>query len=465
MAKYSGSFTAIDAFNNSSLTDIDIAVLDLSSYTGTASTVISVPSNIDSLKIIGKSSSTAINSRLMLGSRSKNLNLVLENVILENSSSSAVVDLTGSGNYQVNIALVGANKITNKGTGAGISAKRVNIEGTGASLLVQAGSAGATGINCTSLSVTNTTLKVYAGNGTAGTQADNGTSGTKGGTAINASEYINLDNANVTVQGGNGGMGGAGTDGSGTSRAAAKAGTAGKKGGDGGDGGSSGRAIYTKTCNIYGATTLLANQSVGGAGGAGANGTNGGNGTNAEDRGFWSADSGIDGGAGGNGGNGGKGGKGGDALVNVYCSSNMMVSSTAILTLYENLPGTGGSGGNGGQGGNGGKGGAKGSWAWGGHDGAAGKGGYGGNGGDSLGAGSYNAAIYVGDARGSSLSTTIRVYKASNAGTYKSGDKGKGGCNYGSSTPVNAVVVGTTYTVERALSDSAYSNFTIAYQN
>ena len=455
VAKYSGSFTTIDAFNAAQFGDIDIAVLDLTNYSSTAIEIIYIPNELDSLKIIGRANNASINARVNARTRNKPLDLILDNCTFSTSTSSVTCDLSSAGNSPITINLIGNNKITNTSSANAVNAGIISFEGSG-TMTIQAGK-GAKGISCKNLAVVNATLNVTGGDGSNGLSSSNGSAG---GDAIYVTSGMDLVNAKVTAKGGDGGYGGAGNDGATVSGSS----VAGQKGGDGGTGGSSGKGIYTGWLHVDGNSFLAAQLCTGGKGGNGGNGSSGTNGADATDRGFWSADSGIDGGNGGNGGNGGKGGKGGNASINIYVASEMTISSTSVVTVYENMPGNGGSGGNGGLGGNGGKGGKKGSWAWGGHDGANGRGGYGGNGGESNGFGTYSVGIVVSNVRLSSFNASMRIVRASSAGTYTSGNKGRGGYNYDASTPVNEAVSGTTYVASRTISDSAYSSYNPTFQ-
>ena len=303
-----------------------VYLLDGTSFSGSMTKTVTIPSTVKSVYFLGKNNLTVRYLDIKIQDRSSELNLFMKdfNYIFKtygiySDTSTIRLGITGSCSIKPE---------TEKTVGRyGIYARNLEIYGSG-KLGVTSGKresadtydllTGYAGICANNLTVKVNELFVRGGAGgdainAVGTQyADdlrgkNGELGGLGGYAIwlTTDLVVTSPCQKITMKGGDGGDGGNGADGLNATKNAVKGG----RGGNGGDGGDPGASYYRNVAQstLYFApnVTVVEETGIAGNGGKGGNGGSGGRGGKGGNGG--SGGSGYIGGLGGNGGAGGKG--------------------------------------------------------------------------------------------------------------------------------------------------------------
>ena len=288
---------------------------------------INVPKNIMTLNLKGTMSYYGVNI-IIADNRTEPLYININNFSFTSNTSAAIFY---SGNQHVYLNIFGRVTIETGFLGASaIDVPYITIAGGELDLLGEnvetstSLTAAGSGIKATDLSILGCVLKATGGHGRNSKNNIPGITGAYGGNGI-TTQRLTIKNSTVTAYGGNGADGGNGS--AGTAGNSSRAGGVGNPGGKGGNGG---YGIYTGTCSVINSTLKLygGDSGNGGKGGAGGNGGTlniggrGGNGGKYGDSGkgcninIASAEMnegnlGV-GGTGGAGGNGTKGGNGGN---------------------------------------------------------------------------------------------------------------------------------------------------------
>jgi hypothetical protein len=275
--------------------------IDFSSTFSTPSNPITIPQDINSVRIIGRGTSHVFNTHIVVANRVNPLIIELQNFTMQ-----APVGMDGirsTSNSALELRFSGINRITG---GAGTNAAAGQNGGRGGNGIYSVGTVSI-------YSIGQQISTIVGGNG--GTVSDGGNPGGRGG---DGGHGISANNINLrgefNLRGGNGGQGGRGANNSGI----------GNHGRNGGAGGNGGIAVFTSGQVTFSQGMRFADI-VGGTGGTGGRG---GNGTSTSTYG----------------GHGGIGGRGGHGI-----EGNMVTLNLSVMELFVR-GGAGGTGGGAGSG-------------------------------------------------------------------------------------------------------------------